>query len=94
MNKIWVQSRSEELYYYEEVYDKFLPKNLQFNEAYRVNEQKRLESNAQLMESAIMMDYLLFLKPEELTEAAKPLPMGETGIEAAENEHIAAVKAE
>ena len=63
LNKIWRHSRSEEVdYFYEEVYDKFLPKNLQFNEAYRVNEQKRLEANQQLMTSAIMMDYLLFLE--------------------------------
>ena len=41
-----------------------------------------------------MMDYLLFLEQEELTEAAKPLPISETGVEAFENEHIAAVKAE
>ena len=63
LNNIWRHSRSEEVdFFYEEVYDKFLPKNLQFNEAYRVNEQKRLEANQQLMTSAIMMDYLLFLE--------------------------------
>ena len=95
LSKIWRLTRSEETdFYYEEVHEKYLPKNLQFNEAYRVNEKNRLEAHQQLIETAVMMDYLLFLKPEQLAEAAKPTTLGETGIEVIENEHLAAVKAE
>ena len=43
LSKIWRLTRSEETdFYYEEVHEKYLPKNLQFNEAYRVNEKNRL----------------------------------------------------
>ena len=40
------------------------------------------------------MEYLSFLKPEELDEAAKSTTIGETGVEVIENEELAALKAE
>ena len=92
---IWRHSRSGEGYdYYESVHESFVPKNMQFNEAYRANELRRLEAHQKLIETEIMMDYLKIIDDKELEEAKKPTTIGDSKIEIDENEQLAAARAE
>ena len=95
LQAIWRHSRSGEGYdYYDSVHESYVPRNMQFNEAYRANELRRLDAHQKLIESEIMVDYLKIISDQELEEAKKPSTIGDTKIEVEQNEHLAATKAE
>ena len=69
----------------EEIYDKYLVRQNQFNNEYRFHERARATSHALLTEAGVMMHFLVDLNSEELAkaeaEAARPLPMAEGQLE-------------
>ena len=58
----------------EEIVEKFLNRQNQFNSEYFLHNKIRALAHAQLTEADVMTDFLVNLSEQTLAEAAKPLP--------------------
>ena len=68
------------------VYDEYLEKSTKFNNEYRSTDIIRATGHAQIVETEVMMHFLVDLNSEELAEAAKPMVITDSKVEQLEQE--------